>query len=234
MFIPACSVQIVIKITLLTFDIWFWQLTFYIQLVDQWTDGPMDQWNQWTNDSQGGNMYLWPAHTFSWFRWTKKMSTVDSASKIVTQSVPGWAVSLTCALAPYEISMALLKPPKGPVWAPKGLFRGPGGPWTVPGGQIWSELPLIGPTEWLPHTLTWNWAFLWLWYCGIAWYCMVVHCIEWYLVVLVIIWYCMLLHGIAWYGMVLQFVCYIPLFLSLLIYQQMWWLLLQNSFSFGL
>merc|ERR1711872_192954 len=60
----------------------------------------------------------------------------------------GWAAFISCARAPYETSMALLGPPKGPVLALKGHFGGPGGPWAALGGLIWAQLPLVGPTGW--------------------------------------------------------------------------------------
>ena len=60
----------------------------------------------------------------------------------------GWAAFISCARAPYETSMALLGPPKGPVLAQKGHFGGPGGPWAALGGLIWAQLPLVGPTGW--------------------------------------------------------------------------------------
>ena len=44
------------------------------------------------------------------------------------------------------------------VWAPKDLFWGPGDLRRVQGGQISSQLPLIGPpglNSWSTHTLTW-------------------------------------------------------------------------------
>ena len=51
--------------------------------------------------------------------------------------------------------------PKGPFWPKTGpnWEKSSGGQtW----GQIWSQLPQIGPTgleSWLPHTLAWYWAF---------------------------------------------------------------------------
>ena len=56
----------------------------------------------------------------------------------------GWAASISCARAPYETTMALLGPPKGPVLSQKGPFGGPGGPWTLPVGSPGG--PDLGPT----------------------------------------------------------------------------------------
>ena len=53
--------------------------------------------------------------------------------------------------------------PKGPFWPKTGPSweKSSGGQtW----GQIWSQLPQIGPTgleSWLPHTLAWYWAYSW-------------------------------------------------------------------------
>ena len=44
--------------------------------------------------------------------------------------------------------MALLGPPKGPVWASKGPFVGPRGPRRAPGGLILAQLPLADPSGW--------------------------------------------------------------------------------------
>ena len=47
---------------------------------------------------------------------------------------------------------------KETVLARNAPFGGPGGPRRAPGGQIWSQLPPIGPPgldSWSPHTLTW-------------------------------------------------------------------------------
>ena len=47
---------------------------------------------------------------------------------------------------------------KETVLARNAPFGGPGGPRRAPGGQIWSQLPPIGPPgldTWSPHTLTW-------------------------------------------------------------------------------
>ena len=60
----------------------------------------------------------------------------------------GWAASISCARAPLETTTALLGPPKGPVLAQIGPFGGPGGPWAAPGGLIWAQVPLVGPTGW--------------------------------------------------------------------------------------
>merc|ERR1712082_506577 len=60
----------------------------------------------------------------------------------------GWAASISCARAPYETSTALLGPPKGPTLAHKAPFGGPGGSRAAPGGLIWAQVPLVGPTGW--------------------------------------------------------------------------------------
>ena len=54
--------------------------------------------------------------------------------------------------------MALLGPQKGAHFGPKRPFLGPLRSSESLGGQIWSQLPLIGPTQlvtWHPHTLAW-------------------------------------------------------------------------------
>merc|ERR1711917_210570 len=38
--------------------------------------------------------------------------------------------------------------PKRAVLAQKGPFGSPGGPWAAPGGLIWAQVPLVGPTGW--------------------------------------------------------------------------------------
>ena len=69
-------------------------------------------------------------------------------------------------LWPLKSSLWHSKNPKrGPFLAPNGPFGGPWRSQTVLGGHIWSQVPPICPTEWnswLPHTLTWFWAFWWL------------------------------------------------------------------------
>ena len=75
----------------------------------------------------------------------------------------GWTTFISCALAPYGTSTALLGPPKALILAPKGSFGGTGGPRLAPGVQIWAQLLPIGPTEMyslLQHTLAWYWVSL--------------------------------------------------------------------------
>merc|ERR1711951_296552 len=60
----------------------------------------------------------------------------------------GWAASISCARAPYETTTALLGPPKGSALALKAPFEGPGGSRAAPGGLIWAQVPLVGPTGW--------------------------------------------------------------------------------------
>ena len=38
--------------------------------------------------------------------------------------------------------------PRAPKRARFGPFGGPGGPWAAPGGLIWAQVPLVGPTGW--------------------------------------------------------------------------------------
>merc|ERR1711951_195161 len=66
------------------------------------------------------------------------------APKTLPHSVPGWDTSISCAWAPYETTTALLGPPKGPILAQKGPFGALGSP----GGLIWAQVPLVGPTGW--------------------------------------------------------------------------------------
>ena len=70
----------------------------------------------------------------------------------------GWVTPISCALAPYGTATVLLGPPKGLVLGPNGSFGGPRGPRRAQGGQIWSQLPPIGPPvldSCSPHTFTW-------------------------------------------------------------------------------
>ena len=69
-------------------------------------------------------------------------------AKLPLAGPAGWVASIPCARAPQETSTALLGPPKGPVLAQIGPFRGPGGPWAAPGRLIWAQVPLVGPTGW--------------------------------------------------------------------------------------
>ena len=102
---------------------------------------------------------------------------------------------------------------KGPVWASKYPFGGPGGPQRAPGCQIWSQLPPFGQTHdnhtvWpcIGPVLAQNAPFggigslpsdqIWLFYC-IAWYCMLLNCIRLYCMP-----YIMVLHAISLYCMV--------------------------------
>merc|ERR1711989_100527 len=48
----------------------------------------------------------------------------------------GWAAFISCARAPYEITTALLGPPKRPPLAGKVPFGSPGWPWAALGDLI--------------------------------------------------------------------------------------------------
>ena len=104
---------------------------------------------------------------------------------------------------------------KGPIWASKYPFGGPGGPQRAPGCQIWSQLPPFGQTHdnhtvWpcIGPVLAQNAPFggigslpsdqIWLFYC-IAWYCMLLNCIRLYCMP-----YIMVLHAISLNCMVQQ------------------------------
>ena len=103
--------------------------------------------------------------------------------------------------------------------APKGPFGRPGGPRRALGGQIWSQLPSVGPTGLVTTHFdlvlgllreAQNAPF------GVhrvpgraiqhhAWYCMVLYCIVLYCIVLHgIAWYFMVVYCIGWYRMILQ------------------------------
>jgi len=67
-------------------------------------------------------------------------------------SATGWSnwvgrIHIMCS-GPFRDHYGTPGAPKRAVLAQIGPFGGPGGPWAAPGGLIWAQVPLVGPTGW--------------------------------------------------------------------------------------
>ena len=64
----------------------------------------------------------------------------------------GWSnwvgrIHIMCS-GPFRDHYGTPGAPKRAVLAQIGPFGDPGGPWAAPGGLIWAQVPLVGPTGW--------------------------------------------------------------------------------------